>query len=285
LSASAPGNFTLFRCLAASTPLPRGAWRADKLAERSEPQKSSEITLEHEMNALGQPVGQIVHGWQPPNPPPRRPIAGRFCTLEPLDAARHARSLFDANAADAEGRAWTYLPYGPFPTRADYEAWAEGASASSDPLFFAVVRATDGRAVGIASFLRIDPRSGSIEIGHIHFSPLLQRTAAATEALFLMMREAFRLGYRRLEWKCDALNEASRRAAQRLGFSFEGIFRQARVVKGRNRDTAWYSIVDGEWPALEAAFAQWLDPANFDADGVQLTSLSALTAPLLHRRG
>jgi RimJ/RimL family protein N-acetyltransferase len=147
-----------------------------------------------------------------------------------------------------------------------------------DPLFFAIVDAKTGRAVGLASYLRIDPRVGSIEVGHLRFSSLLQRTPAATEAMALMMRRAFELGYRRYEWKCDALNAPSRAAAERLGFEFEGIFRQARLNKGRNRDTAWFSILDREWPALRPAFERWLDPANFDANGKQRARLSELTA-------
>ncbi|BAP89614.1 putative Acyl-CoA N-acyltransferase [Burkholderiales bacterium GJ-E10] len=148
---------------------------------------------------------------------------------------------------------------------------------SADPLLFAIVDNATERALGVAGYLRITPNAGTIEIGHLHFSPLLQRTAMATEALFLMMREAFALGYRRLEWKCNSLNQPSRRAAQRLGFRFEGIFRQAAVVKGRNRDTAWFSIIDGEWPALHAAIERWLAPENFDRDGRQRVSLTSLT--------
>ena len=153
----------------------------------------------------------------------------------------------------------------------------------ADPLFFAIVDAATGRATGLASYLRIAPAAGSIEIGHLYFSPLLQRRPAATEALFLLMDQAFELGYRRLEWKCNALNAASRSAALRLGFQFEGIFRQATVVKGRNRDTAWFSIIDGEWPQLRRAFARWLAPANFDEKGRQRERLSTLTAAALGR--
>jgi len=146
--------------------------------------------------------------------------------------------------------------------------------ASEDPLFFAIVDAASGRAAGIGSYLRIGPASGSIEVGHLQFSPRLQRTPAATEAMQLMMCNAFELGYRRYEWKCDALNAASRRAAERLGFRFEGVFRQATVYKGRSRDTAWYSIIDQEWPGLERAFRMWLEPGNFDHDGRQRRSLA-----------
>lgn len=233
-------------------------------------------------NHLGQPIGRPVPGWAPPPVPERAPHAGRLCRLEPLSAEGHASALFAANGADAEGRMWTYLAYGPFADLDAYRAWVAGAEAGADPLFFAVIDAA-GRAVGVAAFMRIDPRAGSIEVGHLAFSPLLQRTPAATEALFLLFDHAFALGYRRLEWKCDALNAPSRRAAQRLGLSFEGVFRQATVYKGRSRDTAWFAATDGEWPALRAAFVRWLDPANFDADGRQRVALAELTRPLLHR--
>ena len=236
-----------------------------------------------ELNALGQRVGVTVRDWKPPPPPPRETIAGRFCRLEPLDPARHLAALQAANALDTDGRNWTWLPYGPFASPQDYAAWLEQQSRSLDPLFFTVVM-PDGPA-GVASYLRIDPANGSIEVGHIHWSPLLQRAPAATEAMYLMMRRVFELGYRRYEWKCNALNAPSRAAAQRLGFSYEGLFRQAGVVKGRNRDTAWYSILDGEWPALRAAYERWLAPSNFDAGGRQKSALSALTAPLLAQRG
>ncbi|HMQ31304.1 MAG TPA: GNAT family protein [Chloroflexaceae bacterium] len=236
-------------------------------------------------NHLGQPIGQPLPGWTPPPPPPRTPLVGRLCRVEPLDAGRHADELHAANQADAEGRMWTYLAYGPFARAEEYRAWAGEAAAGADPLFHAVVEAATGRAVGVASYLRIAPTAGSIEVGHLAFAPALQRTAAATEALFLMMERAFSLGYRRYEWKCDALNAPSRAAARRLGLSFEGVFRQATVYKGRNRDTAWYAAIDAEWPALEAAFRRWLDPANFDAAGRQRLRLAELTRPLLHREG
>ena len=212
-------------------------------------------------------------------------MQGRYCRLELLDAGVHSADLHAANAADREGRMWTYLPYGPFETLDAYRAWTAGVAASDDPMFHVVVDLATGRAVGVASYLRIDPASGSIEVGHIAYSPLLQRTAAATEAMYLMMQRAFTLGYRRYEWKCDALNAASRAAAQRLGFSYEGIFRQARVNKGRNRDTAWYAAIDSEWPALDRAFQQWLAPENFDGDGRQRVALRALTRPVLVREG
>jgi RimJ/RimL family protein N-acetyltransferase len=236
-------------------------------------------------NSLGQPIGLPVAGWTPPPFPPRRPMCGVFCRVEPLDADRHAADLYQANAADTENRIWTYLPYGPFDSLERYADWVRTVCRSEDPLFHAVVDTAAGKALGVASFLRITPAGGTIEVGHINFSPPLQRTPAATESMVLMMKRAFELGYRRYEWKCDALNAPSRAAAQRLGLSFEGVFRQAAVVKGRNRDTAWYAAIDREWPALEAAFHRWLDPSNFDAKGRQRLRLSQLTAPILTRRG
>ena len=200
--------------------------------------------MQHDTNDLGQPVGQLLPDWQPPPVPPRSPLEGRTCRLEPLSAEAHAADLHAAFALDQQGQMWTYMAYGPFETAESYRAWCEEKSRLADPLFFAIVDRQTGQAVGVASYLRIDPRSGSIEVGHLTYSPQLQRTAIATEAMFLMMRQAFDLGYRRYEWKCHALNAASRAAALRLGFAFEGIFRQAAVVKGRNRDTAWYSIID-----------------------------------------
>ncbi|TSD88708.1 GNAT family N-acetyltransferase [Mycobacterium sp. KBS0706] len=229
-------------------------------------------------NALGQPIGAPVPGWEKRPLPPRTPMEGRICRLEPLDPARHAEDLFEAMGRDTDGRNWTYLGIGPFADFAGFSAWLEKMAAGSDPQFHTVIDRATGRAVGVASYLRIDPANGVIEVGHIHFSPLLQRTPMATEAMFLMMARVFdELGYRRYEWKCDSRNAPSRAAAARLGFQYEGLFRQALVYKGRNRDTAWFSIIDGEWPRLRAAFERWLAPANFDAEGRQRESLSTLT--------
>jgi len=229
-------------------------------------------------NTFGQPIGRALPGWQPPPRPGRSVLEGRFCSVEPLDVVRHARQLYDANSRDPEGRMWTYLFSGPFASFEEYRAWLEPRPASEDPLFFAFVDKARAQAVGTGAYMRIDATNGVVEVGHLAFSPLMQRTPVATEAMYLMMRSAFELGYRRYEWKCDALNAASRRAAERLGFTFEGIFRQAIVYKGRTRDTAWFSIIDQEWPALDAAFRAWLDPANFDADGRQRSRLAAGTA-------
>ena len=233
-------------------------------------------------NALGQPVGENVLDWVPPPAPTRMSMEGRYCRLEPL-MLDHAPALHEAFMQDREGRIWTYMSHGPFQSLDDYRRWVWSAAQTPDPLHYTIV--AEGRPLGTASFLRIAPAAGSIEVGWITYSPALQRTRAATEAMYLMMRWAFEAGYRRYEWKCDALNAPSRRAAQRLGFSYEGIFRQAVVVKGRNRDTAWYAATDGDWPAIRDAMEIWLDPANFGSDGVQRQSLSALTRPVLVATG
>ncbi|HEY1120898.1 MAG TPA: GNAT family N-acetyltransferase [Haloferula sp.] len=238
----------------------------------------------HDLNPLGQPVGFPVADWTPPPLPSAEPMEGRFCRLEKLDAEHHTASLYAANSLDQDRRMWTYLAYGPFESEDTYRAWVNDMSAKSDPLFFAIVDKKSGRAIGVASYLRIDPRAGSIEVGHIAYSPLLQGTSAATEAMFLMMQRAFDLGYRRYEWKCDSLNAPSRAAALRLGFTFEGIFRQAVIVKGRNRDTAWFSITDKEWPSRRDTFTRWLDPSNFDVQGKQHTKLSARASTSPQRR-
>lgn len=223
-----------------------------------------------ELNHLGQAIGRALPGWQARPRPPRTTMDGHFCRVEPLEPSRHGADLFAANTEDREGRNWTYLPYGPFARDDDYRQWIERYCLGDDPLFHAVVARDSRRAVGVASLMRIDPANGVIEVGGINYSPRLQRRPGATEAMYLLMRRAFdELGYRRYEWKCDALNAPSRAAATRLGFRFEGIFRQAVVYKGRSRDTAWFSIIDSEWPRLKAAFEAWLEPTNFDAAGCQ----------------
>lgn len=227
-------------------------------------------------NHLGQPVGFAVPDWVPAKLPPRTSMAGRWCRVEPVDVARHSAALFAAYAEDREGRIWTYMGYGPFEKLAEFQDWMAASCLGDDPLFHAIVEGASGRALGMASYLRAVPETGVIEVGHINYAPALQRSAAATEAMYLMMARVFdELGNRRYEWKCDALNKGSRAAAERLGFSFEGVFRQATLYKGRNRDTAWYAITDRDWPALKAAYQAWLDPANFDAEGRQKARLSA----------
>ena len=230
-------------------------------------------------NSLGQPIGWSVPNWSPPPRPTRTPLEGRRVRLEPLSES-HATDLFAANASDDRGQLWTYLGYGPFASLESYRDWVIAAALGDDPLFFAILDRSSGEALGVASYLRIDPANGSIEVGHICFSPRLAGSVLATEAMAVMMREAFSLGYRRYEWKCDALNAGSRRAAQRLGLGFEGVFKSATLYKGRNRDTAWYAVTDSLWPQLETAFEQWLDPANFDNDGRQRARLSDLTRPV-----
>ena len=232
-------------------------------------------------NELGQPIGPALPDWKSPPFPPHRALTGRYCRLEPLQAASHAQALWRAQAEDIAGSRWTYLFTGPYANFADFERWMSGAQDSRDPQFYAIV--VDGEAVGIAAYLRIEPRHGVIEIGHIYYAPKLARTRAATEAMYLFMSNAFDLGYRRYEWKCDSRNLPSRAAAARYGFTYEGKFRQAIVYKGRSRDTTWFAIIDSDWQAgLKQAYLRWLDPANFDRSGAQVLRLSALTAPFVH---
>jgi len=206
--------------------------------------------------------------------PGRVVLEGRYVDLTPLDARLHGDALWEATRGEQNDALWQYLAEGPFRDREDFDKTLEGMAASEDPLFFAIIDRASQCATGRVSYLRIDPKHGSIEVGSILYAPALQRTRGATEAMYLMARHAFEdLGYRRYEWKCNALNEPSRRAALRLGFTFEGIFRQHQIVKGRNRDTAWFSMLDGEWPRRKAAFERWLDPENFSAAGEQKRQL------------
>ncbi|PPA73357.1 GNAT family N-acetyltransferase [Achromobacter spanius] len=235
--------------------------------------------MQARVNAFQQPIGPDVPGWTARPRPPLTPAIGRYCRLEPLSAERHAADLYQAFSQAPDDSDWTYMGVGPFADADAYRAFAEAAQAGNDPLHHAIIDLETGRAIGTLALMRIDPANGVIEVGFVSFSRRLKRTRIATEAQFLLMRRAFdELGYRRYEWKCDCLNAPSRQAAARLGFQFEGIFRQATVYKGRSRDTAWFSIIDSEWPALRAAYERWLDPANFDAEGNQRQSLSELTA-------
>jgi RimJ/RimL family protein N-acetyltransferase len=230
-------------------------------------------------NDLGQPIGEPLPNHRPAKPPTREVLVGQRCRLEPLRAEPHADALFEAYAKDVEGRNWTYLPYGPFESAADYRGFVESMQDQDDPVFYAVVSAETQLPVGVGSYLRIEPGPGVIEVGHLSYAPALQRTPASTEAMYLMMRHVFEdLGYRRYEWKCDSLNAPSRAAAERLGFRYEGTFRQAVVMKARNRDTAWFSILDREWGERRRAFEAWLDPENFDAQGRQRRSLESFVA-------
>lgn len=219
--------------------------------------------------------GEPVPAWRAPQRPSGETLTGCYARLERLNADAHAAVLHRANgASDA---IWDFLPYGPFSSAAAYHRWVREVEDGPDPLFYAIEDLDTGQFGGVASYLRIAPGAGSIEVGHINLAPQLQRRRAATEAMYLMMKWAFEAGYRRYEWKCDARNLGSRRAAERLGLSFEGVFRQAAVVKGRNRDTAWFAAIDKEWPALREAFETWLSPRNFDARGRQREPLSDLT--------
>jgi RimJ/RimL family protein N-acetyltransferase len=203
-------------------------------------------------------------------------MEGRLCRLDPLDAERHAAMLHAAYSESPDEGSWTYLPYGPFESVQALGEWIRRMDLSDKEILHAVTPFETGLPMGVIGYLRLFPAEGSIEIGHVHFSQRLQRTAAATEAVYLMLRRAFdELGYRRCEWKCDSLNAASRKAAERLGFRHEGTFRQAMVMKGRNRDSDWFSIIDKEWPRVRAAFEQWLEPTNFDAAGRQRQRLTA----------
>jgi RimJ/RimL family protein N-acetyltransferase len=221
------------------------------------------------------PLGAPVPNWTPPPVPAGAVLEGRYARLEPLEADRHAADLHAAFAG--HDALWDYMFDGPFESAEDYHSWVTRTVGNPAHLFYAIRDLDTGILGGVASYLRIDPAAGSIEVGNINYGPVLQRTRAATEAMALMMGWAFDAGYRRYEWKCNALNRPSRIAAQRLGFSYEGVFRQALVVKGRNRDTAWFAIIDSEWPALREAFRVWLDPANFDAHGRQIERLGDLT--------
>ena len=229
---------------------------------------------DNQLNHLGQAIGFAVPNWQACARPSTSIMQGRFCRLEPVNVAQHGQQLFDAFCLDTGGGNWTYLPYGPFAKVAEFEAWLTAECQGQDPLFHTIIDEQTGKAVGLASYLRIDPAVGVIEVGHIHFSPLMQRTPMATECMYLMMRRVFdELGYRRYEWKCDNLNAPSKLAAERLGFSYDGLFKQATMYKGRNRDTAWFSILDSDWPGLKQGFESWLQVANFDAQGQQIRRL------------
>ncbi|MTI09416.1 GNAT family N-acetyltransferase [Curvivirga aplysinae] len=225
-------------------------------------------------NEIGQILGVPVPDWKGALAPDGRPLHGQYCYMEKLDIDTHCSGLFEAFSKNENGSNWTYLPVGPFETEADFRGWLEIGCVNPDPFFYVIRRQSDDLILGMASYLRIDPTMGSIEVGHIHFSPLMQRTPASTECMYMMMKHAFEdLGHRRYEWKCNNLNEPSKKAAERLGFSFEGVFRQMSVIKGHNRDTAWFSILNREWKKAKEGFETWLSPDNFDANGKQKSSL------------
>jgi RimJ/RimL family protein N-acetyltransferase len=223
---------------------------------------------------LKQQTGDPLPEWQVCQKPCKQALVGQYCRLEPVSNQHHGADLWQAFSADTDHRIWTYLPYGPFTSQNQLEHWINTTCLGDDPLFFAIVDLATGKALGVASYLRIQAEVGVIEAGHLNFSPALQQTTAATEAMYLMMKNAFDLGYRRYEWKCDNLNLHSKKAARRLGFSFDGLFKQAAVYKGRNRDTAWFSILDTHWPAIQAEYERWLAADNFTVDGIQLSKLS-----------
>ena len=227
--------------------------------------------------------GEIVESFSIPPNPKGISIEGRLVDLKPLNSNKYAKELFSSNLLDEKGINWAYLPYGPFDSQAEYVKWIRSFEEGDDPVFFAIISKKLKKAIGIASFLRINPANGLIEVGHINYSPLLQKTTEATEAMFLMMKWVFDNGYRRYEWKCNALNLKSRRAAQRLGFSYEGVFRQMTISKGRNRDTAWFAIIDKEWQDLKKCFDQFLSESNFDNNGKSKVSLTSLTESLLYK--
>ncbi|MER1969036.1 GNAT family protein [Castellaniella sp. GW247-6E4] len=226
-------------------------------------------------NEYGQPLGESLPGWATRPLPGDVTLQGAFCRIEPLNVERHAQDLYTAYSTAPDGRDWTYMFAGPFQAADEYLHYAEGIARSADPKHYAVIDTALGKAVGTLSLMRIDPTHGVIEVGNVAFSPLLKQKRASTEAQFLLMQYAFdELRYRRYEWKCDSLNAPSRKAADRLGFRFEGIFRQAVTYKGRSRDTAWFAIIDKEWPSLKAAFLAWLSADNFDRDGRQVRTLA-----------
>ena len=228
-------------------------------------------------NHLQQPIGTPMPDWQGASTPEPVTLSGQFCRIEPLCPTRHGNDLFEAFSADQENRMWTYMFMGPFDSKQSFFDWITPLKQSRDPLFFAIIDPVSGLAVGIASYMRIVPQMGVIEIGNFLFSSKLQKTPAATEAIHLMLKHAFEdLGYRRCEWKCDSLNQPSRRAAERLGFTYEGLFRQAIVYNGRNRDTTWYAIIDSDWAQISKAHQAWLSADNFDVKGIQKKRLAEL---------
>jgi RimJ/RimL family protein N-acetyltransferase len=236
------------------------------------------ITSKHNVKAVS--IDARVEA-MPAKRPQRRTLDGRVVSIIPLNPVAHADALFKSACGEENEPLWLYLFEGPFATRAAFDSHLEQKASSEDPLFFAILDKPSGDAIGYAAYMRVEPAHRVIEVGSILFTPRLQRTIGATEAMCLMARHVFEdLGYRRYEWKCNALNAPSRSAALRLGFTFEGIFRQHMIIKGRNRDTAWFSMLDSEWPQRKAAFERWLDPSNFDASGRQKVSLSEINAGL-----
>jgi RimJ/RimL family protein N-acetyltransferase len=262
------------------------AWVGARPEVAAMPSSPPVCTFEHVQDARGNPVGLPLPSWSPPPPPPRTALSGRFATVEPLNGEKHSAALFDANAADADGVMWTYVAYGPFSTLAEYRQWVGSEYVcNGETLFWALVDKGTDALGGVVSYSQIRPRVGVVEIADVVYAPRFQRTPAATESVYLLLSNAFELGYRRCEWKCDVLNKRSKNAATRLGFSYEGTFRNAMVYNGRNRDTAWFSILDEAWDAgLRDAFLSWLHPSNFGDDGQQSLSLGHFTSPFVRAR-
>ena len=242
------------------------------------------MIIHSESDELGNPVGKIISHKLPAKSPGNETLNGRLVRLEKLSTDQHASELFARLSPDAEGTAWTYMLNGPYENERDFTDWVKTAEESVDPHFYAIVDIQTGSALGYCSYLRIDPKNGVIEVGNINYSVELKRSAKATEAMYLLAKNAFKLGYRRYEWKCNALNAPSITAAERLGFSFEGVFRNAIVVKGRNRDTAWFAFTDEDWVGIRPAMETWLDESNFTESGEQVVGLRTLTAPSVHSR-
>lgn len=231
----------------------------------------------HQKNQFGQILGNLIENWIPCQKPTPAIIQGKYCLLEPIEIDKHAVKLFDVLAIDNQGESWTYLPYGPFDTFNEFKNWLIKTMSDNNVLLYAVLNKKTYGPIGISGYLRMDPEHGVIEIGHLHFSKLLKQTSLATEVIYLMLQHAFdKYGYRRCEWKCNDLNGPSRQAAKRFGFTFEGIFRQNYIFKNRNRNTAWFSIIDNEWPLLKIKFEKWLDPNNFDISGQQILKLAEI---------
>jgi RimJ/RimL family protein N-acetyltransferase len=234
-----------------------------------------EVTI----NLFQQPIGAPVPNWTVRAEPPHTPLSGHFCRIEPVDVDRHAEALYSAYSTAPDERDWTYMSTGPFANAASFRNHLTKAAASRDPLHYTIIDLATGEPVGMFALMRIDRGNGVVEIGHVAYSPLIKRTTAATEAIFLLLRHVFDdLGYRRCEWKCDDLNAPSRAAALRYGFQYEGTFRQAAVYKGRSRDTAWFAMINRDWPDIRTGFERWLAPGNFDAAGVQRSTLADLIA-------
>jgi RimJ/RimL family protein N-acetyltransferase len=228
-------------------------------------------------NEDGQSIGELVEGWKSCSVPPKTKMEGRYCVIEILDVEKHAEDLFHSFAKDTTDYDWTYLHYGGFKSLIKFKEWLQTECLHNDPLFHVIIDKSQNIAVGMASYMRIQQKIGNIEVGHIHFSPAMQQKTIGTEAMYLMMKRVFdELGYRRYEWKCDSLNERSCQSAKRLGFTFEGIFRQHNIVKGHNRDTAWFSIINKEWNSIKNNYLTWLDKKNFNKVGYQIESLTNL---------